>query len=92
MFASTWFLNLITYKGNAGPNLISSFHVIGMIFDKTYREGDLYSAPARGLQTTLIPAGGASVVEFDAIVPGNYTLVDHSIFRIEKVRFDIVQL
>ena len=29
------------YFGNAGPNLISSFHVIGEIFDKVYREGDL---------------------------------------------------
>jgi hypothetical protein len=51
---------------------------------QTYREGDLISPPARGLQTTLVPAGGATVVEFDAMVPGNYTIVDHSIFRIEK--------
>jgi copper-containing nitrite reductase len=72
------------YVGNAGPNLISSFHIIGSLFDRVYREGDLNSAPSRGLQTTMIPAGGATVVEFDAIVPGNYTLVDHSIFRIEK--------
>jgi len=72
------------FVGNAGPNLVSSFHVIGMIFDKTFREGDLYSPPARGLQTTLIPAGGVTVVEFDALVPGNYTMLDHSIFRIEK--------
>jgi nitrite reductase (NO-forming) len=33
------------------------------------------------VQTTLIPAGGAAVVEFHAEVPGNYVLVDHSIFR-----------
>lgn len=72
------------FFGNAGPNLISSFHVIGMIFDKCFREGDLISPPARGIQTTLVPAGGATVVEFDAVVPGNYTLVDHSIFRIDK--------
>lgn len=72
------------YFGNAGPNLISSFHVIGTIFDKVYREGDLISLPARSIQTTLVPAGGATVVEFDAIVPGNYTIVDHSIFRIDK--------
>src|SRR5262249_26256527 len=52
------------YVGNAGPNLISSFHVIGQIFDKVYREGDLLSPPARSLQTTLIPAGGSVVVEF----------------------------
>lgn len=72
------------FFGNAGPNLISSFHIIGMIFDSVYREGDLISPPARGLQTTLVPAGGSTVVEFDAVVPGSYTLVDHAIFRIDK--------
>jgi nitrite reductase (NO-forming) len=39
------------YVGNAGPNLISSFHIIGQIFDRVYREGDLISPPAQGLQT-----------------------------------------
>lgn len=72
------------YFGNAGPNLISSFHVIGEIFDSVYREGDLVSPPARSVQTTLVPAGGAAVVEFSLEVPGTYTLVDHAIFRIEK--------
>lgn len=72
------------YFGNAGPNLVSSFHVIGTIFDKVYREGDLISPPARGVQTTLVPAGGTTVVELDVPVPGNYTLVDHSIFRVDK--------
>ena len=79
---------IVMYVGNAGPNLISSFHVIGVIFDKVYREGDLISPPARGIQTTLIPSGGAAVVEWDAVVPGNYTIVDHSIFRIEKGRIE----
>lgn len=69
---------------NAGPNLISSFHVIGGIFDKVYREADLITHPARGLQTTLIPAGGASVVELVPPVPGTLTLVDHAITRIDK--------
>jgi FtsP/CotA-like multicopper oxidase with cupredoxin domain len=72
------------YFGNAGPNLISSFHIIGTIFDKVYREGDLISPPGRGIQTTCVPSGGSTVVEFDAVVPGNYTLVDHSIFRLDK--------
>ena len=72
------------YFGNAGPNLISSFHVIGEVFDKVYREGDLVSAPAQSVQTTLVPAGGAAVVEFQLEVPGTYTLVDHAIFRVEK--------
>lgn len=72
------------YVGNAGPNLISSFHVIGQIFDKVYREGDLLSAPARNLQTTLIPAGGSAVVEFTPQVPGTFLLVDHAIFRLHR--------
>jgi copper-containing nitrite reductase len=72
------------YFGNAGPNKISSFHMIGEIFDRVYREADLISPPARSVQTTLVPAGGATVVEFGVEVPGNYTLVDHAIFRIEK--------
>jgi len=72
------------YFGNAGPNLISSFHVIGEIFDRVYREADLVSPPGRSIQTTLVPAGGATVVEFGVEVPGTYTLVDHAIFRVEK--------
>jgi nitrite reductase (NO-forming) len=69
------------YIGNAGPNLVSSFHVIGQIFDNVYREGDVISPPAHGLQTTLIPAGGSTIVEFTPRVPGTFLLVDHSIFR-----------
>ncbi len=72
------------FFGNAGPNLISSFHVIGTIFENVYREGDLVSTPGHSIQTTLVPAGGATVVEFKLEVPGNYTLVDHAIFRVEK--------
>ena len=72
------------FFGNAGPNLISSFHIIGEIFDQVYREADLVSGPAHSVQTTLVPAGGATVVEFGVEVPGNYTLVDHAIFRVEQ--------
>lgn len=72
------------YFGNAGPNKISSFHVIGEIFDHVYREGDLVSPPGKSVQTTLVPSGGATVVDFKLEVPGKYTLVDHAIFRVEK--------
>jgi copper-containing nitrite reductase len=72
------------FFGNIGPNLISSFHVIGEIFDNVYREADLISPPGHSIQTTLVPAGGATVVEFDLEVPGTFTLVDHAIFRVEK--------
>ncbi len=71
------------FVGNIGPNLISSFHVIGEIFDNVYREGSL-TGPSHNVQTTAIPAGAASTVEFKTEVPGDLTLVDHSIFRINK--------
>lgn len=67
------------YVGNGGPNLVSSFHVIGEIFDKVYVEGG--SMVNENIQTTLIPAGGAAIVEFKVEVPGTLILVDHSIFR-----------
>lgn len=67
------------YMGNGGPNLVSSFHVIGEIFDKVHIEGgDMIN---KNVQTTLIPAGGAAIVEFKVDVPGTFILVDHSIFR-----------
>ena len=67
------------FVGNGGPNLVSSFHVIGEIFDKVHVEGgDLIN---NNIQTTLIPAGGAAIVEFKVDVPGTLVMVDHSIFR-----------
>lgn len=67
------------FVGNGGPNLISSFHVIGEIFDKVYTEGG--SKVQENVQTTLVPAGGSAIVEFKVDAPGTYILVDHSIFR-----------
>jgi len=72
------------FVANAGPNLTSAFHVIGGVFDKVYREGDLVSPPGRSVSTTAIPPGGTAVAELDTPVPGVLTLVDHSIFRTEK--------
>jgi nitrite reductase (NO-forming) len=69
------------FVGNGGPNLVSSFHVIGEIFDRVYSEGGLGRPPLENIQTTLIPAGGAAIIEFTVEVPGTYLLVDHSISR-----------
>ncbi len=67
------------FVGNGGPNLVSSFHVIGEIFDNVWAEGG--TAVNHNVQTTLIPAGGAAITEFRADVPGDLIMVDHSIFR-----------
>ena len=68
------------YLGNAGPSLVSSFHVVGEIFDNVYGEGGIL-ANQHNVQTTVIPVGGSAMVEFTADVPGEYQLVDHSMFR-----------
>lgn len=67
------------FVGNGGPNLVSSFHVIGEIFDKVYIEGGGMTNTNVG--TTLVPSGGAAIVDFKIDIPGTYNIVDHSIFR-----------
>jgi nitrite reductase (NO-forming) len=67
------------FIGNGGPNLVSSFHMIGEIFDKVWFEGG--TRYQEDVQTTLIPAGGAAIAEFHTVVPGSFVMVDHSIFR-----------
>ncbi len=71
--------NVRLFVGNGGPNLVSSFHVIGEIFDKVYVEGG--ATENKNVQTTLVPAGGAAIAEFKVEVPGTFIMVDHSIFR-----------
>ena len=72
------------FFGVGGPNYTSSFHVIGEIFDRVYLLGGAHSAPLEGIQTVTVPAGGAVVVDFKLEVPGNYTLVDHALSRMER--------
>jgi nitrite reductase (NO-forming) len=71
------------FFGVGGPNKVSSFHVIGEVFDVVYKEASP-SSTAANVQTTLVPAGGATVVEFRVDVPGTYVLVDHSLSRLTK--------
>jgi nitrite reductase (NO-forming) len=68
------------FIGNGGPNLTSSFHVIGEIFDHVYQEGGVKISQEQ-VQTTLVPAGGSAIVDFTLEVPGTFILVDHALFR-----------
>ncbi len=68
------------FVGDGGPNVVSSFHVIGQIFDTVYPEGAM-APPLHNVQTTTVPAGGAAIVEFRMSVPGTFIIVDHSLER-----------
>jgi nitrite reductase (NO-forming) len=69
------------YFINAGLNLTSNFHPIGSHWDVVYPEAALLAHPIRGSQTTLVPAGGGTVVELIGQVPSTIVLVDHALAR-----------
>jgi nitrite reductase (NO-forming) len=72
------------FFGVGGPNFTSSFHVIGEIFDRVYDQASLTSPALTNVQTTLVPPGGATMVEFSLEVPGRYILVDHALARLQR--------
>jgi nitrite reductase (NO-forming) len=72
------------FFGVGGPNFISSFHVIGTIFDRVFNAASLTSPPQTSVQTTMVPPGGATVVDLTVPVPGRYVLVDHALSRMER--------
>jgi nitrite reductase (NO-forming) len=82
------------YVGNGGVNLISSFHVIGEIFDKVYPEGAIGegSSVYKNVQTTAVLPGGSTIVEFKVDVPGKYLLVDHALARMNKGAWAVLEV
>lgn len=80
------------YVGNGGVNLISSFHVIGEIFDTVYPEASTNGILEHNVQTTAVLPGGASIVEFTVEVPGDYLLVDHALARMNKGAWAVLQV
>ena len=64
------------YFVNAGPDLWSSFHVIGGIFDKVYPGGDAAQA-INGVSTYSVGPGAGAIFDITLDQPGNYVFVDH---------------
>lgn len=80
------------YVGNGGVNLISSFHVIGEIFDTVYPEANIGGSLEHNVQTTAVLPGGASIVEFTVDVPGKFLLVDHALARMNKGAWAVLEV
>jgi len=72
------------FFGVGGPNLISSPHVIGQVLERVYNEGSFNSPPLTSVQTTVVPPGGATILEIKPQVPGSYKLVDHALIRVAR--------
>ncbi len=80
------------YFGNGGVNFVSSLHVIGEIFDTVYPEASVGGAIEKNVQTTTVPAGGATIVEFGVEYPGNYAVVDHALARIDRGAWGVLHV
>ncbi len=80
------------YVGNGGVAHNSSFHVVGEIFDTVYPEASMGGAQFHNVQTTNVPAGGASIVEFTVEYPGKYVLVDHALMRTDKGAWGVLEV
>jgi len=80
------------YFGNAGPNGTASEHMVGEIFTRYYQLGSLASAPLAGIQTATVPPGGAAIFEVKASMPGQFTMMDHAMSRMEKGNMAILQV
>ena len=80
------------FFGVGGPNKISSFHVIGEMFDNVYQDASLVSEPIQDVQTVMVAPGGATVVDLTFEVPGNYVMVDHALSRAERGAAGIIQV
>ncbi|MCR4322583.1 MAG: multicopper oxidase domain-containing protein [Candidatus Azambacteria bacterium] len=80
------------YVGNGGVNLISSFHVIGEIFDTVYPNASIGGALEKNTQTALVLPGGASIVEMTLEVPGKFLLVDHALARMNKGAWAVLEV
>jgi len=72
------------FMSNGGPNLTSSWHAIGNVWDKLYRDGDLVSDPARFVETTPVAPGTVTAAEIETPVPGPIKLVDHALTRVVR--------
>jgi nitrite reductase (NO-forming) len=65
------------YLVNAGPNRISSFHVVGGIFERVFADGSSAN-PLVGVQTVNVPVGGGAIFELRLRESGDYPFVTHA--------------
>jgi len=79
------------YVLNAGPNEVSSFHIVGTIMDHVYIDGNPNNI-MYGLQTVMLPTSGGAVVEFTVTEEGNYPFLSHQLNHASKGAMGILQV
>ena len=79
------------YVANAGPNLVTAFHVVGAVFDRVYPDGDM-TKWLTGVQTSIVPVGGGAVFELKLDEPGLYAFVNHSFANADKGQVGLLKV
>lgn len=69
---------------NGGPNLSSSFHPIGNVWQRCWPQGALANAPLAYVQTQPVAPGSCFVGQMHLPVPGPVNLVDHALSRVAR--------
>ncbi|WP_181692796.1 copper-containing nitrite reductase [Natronomonas sp. LN261] len=81
------------FHSQGGPNLMSSWHGIGNVWETFYRDGDVVSDPDRYVETAPVAPGSVAIAEIDTPVPGPIKLVDHALSRVvRKGMLGVVQV
>lgn len=78
------------YFHNAGPNHVSSLHVVGSQFETVYVDGEPRNIQ-HGMQTVLVPTSGGVIVEFTVKFPGKYAVVTHQFNHATKGAMAIIE-
>lgn len=61
---------------NAGPSEVSSFHVVGTVFDRVFADGNPRNV-TYGRQTLGLAASGGGVFEMELVGEGQFPMVTH---------------
>lgn len=79
------------YYLNAGPNHVSTFHIVGILWDYAYWQGNPAN-PLTGGQTVLSGPSDSWVVEF-RMPPdeGTYLMLDHAVSSADRGAIGILQ-
>jgi nitrite reductase (NO-forming) len=72
------------YFVTGGPNLTSSFHPIGNVWEELWPEGSLTTTPQSHIQTKQVAPGSTAIATMNFPVPGGFKLVDHSLSRVAR--------
>ena len=72
------------FHANGGPNLTSSWHAIGNVWETFYRDGAVASEPDHYVETAPVVPGSVAIAEIDTPVPEPIKLVDHALTRVAR--------